>query len=99
VYQLSTYEWHAPGAHAASRRIVMRIAGPNLEMASAVGADPPTTYRGTVQFGADGAMSISIVCPRAGAMEFDRYAVTTTGVALISTAQNKAVTFVRVASL
>ena len=95
VYALSSYEWHSAGAHTASRRTLLRIQGPHVEMVYGRNADPPTSLGGTVQFDSDGAMRIAVTCPRTGNLEFDRYAVVPNGLILISTEQNKIAVFTR----
>lgn len=93
VYALSGYEWHVPGAHEANRRTVLRIQGGNIEMVFSRNSDAPAALSGTVHFAPDGTMGIAVVCPRAGSLEFDHYAVVPNGLILISATQGKMAVF------
>jgi hypothetical protein len=98
TYVLSSYEWHVPGNHPATRHGVMRLASGQLELALTFGAESPVAQRGTVRFAPDGTMNVAIICPRPGRTEFDRYAVSATGVALISSVHGTVATFTRLAA-
>ena len=96
IYVLSSYEWHVPGNHPATRHGVFRVAGSQIELAFTLGSESPVPQRGMVRFAPDGTMNVAITCPRPGVTEFNRYAVTPTGVLLISTVHGTAATFTRV---